>query len=164
MSDLLEYLKTLYIRAKENTFEWKPIHPNNTIKNPVDGIYTELSIPKDGKYMYLKYSIQYQPPVDSTGLLHTGDGIKYYILHELRIHDMDEPFQIPPPTKTTERNSLGNMINDFGRFRFVFDDESTAKEAVRWELLQIISPYTYTLSDEDGKAWNEFLFENPWDE
>ncbi len=160
MSELVTWLKEIYIKAKKNDFVWKPIHPNNMPCNGVNGIYTEMFFEKEGKYTYLKYSIQYCSRCDEEGLSHPEEGTKYYVLHELRMHDVEKKFKIPKPSNKFDWNDdRANLVNEYGRFRYVFDDEDTAKKVVAMELLQMIYPYIYVMSEEEGREWNRFLEE-----
>ena len=158
MSDLVNWMKDIYIKAKTNDFKWKNIYPNNMIQNGIDGIYTDMFFEKDNKYTYIKYSIEYCSRCDEEGISHREEGIKYYVLHELRMHDLDETFEIPEPTTNfLVDDEYACMVNDYGRFRYVFDDEETAKKVVANELRMMIYPYKYILSEEEGEEWNNFL-------
>lgn len=158
MSELVKFLENLYIKAKSNNFEWKSIYPNNMLQNGVVGIYTDMFFEKDNKYTYLKYSIEYCSRCDKDGMSHPEEGIRYFVLHELRMRDLDEKFEIPEPAREfrwDDRDS--HRVNDYGRFRYVFDDVETAKCVVANEVLMILYPYTYLLNEEEGKEWNDFL-------
>ena len=160
MSELVEWMKDIYLRARENRFEWKPVHPNNMSCNPVEGIYTDMNFKKDGKYRYLKYTISYESRCDEKGMSHPEEGTKYYVLHELRADDLEEKIVIPEPSddfRPFKKNDPATIVNNYGRFRYVFDDEETAKKVVCSELVHMIYPYTYILGDEEGEKWNEFL-------
>ena len=50
MSDLVNWMKNIYIEAKTNDFEWKPIYPNNMIQNGIVGSYTDMFFEKDKGY------------------------------------------------------------------------------------------------------------------
>ena len=161
MSELLDWMKDVYTKAKTSDFEWKPVHPNNMICNGIKGLYTDMFFEKDGKYTYLKYTIDYQSRCDEEGCSHPEEGVKYYVLHELRRTDLDEKFEIPPPTEYRNKdNDLAYLVNNFGRFRYVFDDEDTAKSVVAHELLMMIYPYTYILSEEELVEWRRHIEEN----
>lgn len=109
-------------------------------------------------YQYVKFSIQYMPRCDENGLCHPEEGIKYYVLHKLSMNDLNEIFEIPKPSDDGFRfNDKACLLNDYGRFRFVFDDELTAKRVVPHELLQMIYPYQFILDDEELLDWQEFL-------
>lgn len=126
--------------------------------NGVEGIYTDMFFKMDNKYKYVKYSIEYMSRCDSDGISHPDEGIKYYVLHELVINDLDEKFEIPEPTGGINFNDdLACLVNNYGRFRYVFDDEETAKNVVKAELLHMIYPYTYMLNDEELNEWKTFL-------
>ena len=113
---------------------------------------------RDGKYRYLKYSIEYCSRCDENGMCHPEEGAKYYVLHELSVSDLDKKFEIPEPARVFAWNENdSHIVNNFGRFRYVFDDVETAKSVVPRELMMILYPYTYILSDEEGKEWNDFL-------
>lgn len=158
MSELLEWMKNVYKSAKENQFEWKPIYPNNMPCNPQNGIYVDMFFEREGKYTYLKYSIQYQSRCDKDGLSHPEEGPQFYILHELRENDIEEKFDIPEPSNDFRwDNHLANLVNNYGRFRYAFNDEETAKSVVSHELLSLIYPYGYILSVEEVKEWNSFV-------
>lgn len=44
-------------------------------------------------------------------------------------------------------------------FRYAFSDEEIAKSVVSRELLSLIYPYGYILSNEEVKEWNSFVEE-----
>ena len=155
MSELLEFLKPIYSTAIKNDFVWKPIHPNNMLENPISGVYTDFNFKDKDKYRYVKYSIQYQSMCDSNGLSHPELGTKYYILHEFQIISND-PIIVPEPTGNFTFGAFDGYINDYGRFRYAFDDEATAKSVACKELLQIIYPYTYILDPEELKEFNKY--------
>lgn len=158
MGDLVNWLKQLYIKAKEKDFEWKPLYPNNMPCNGKEGIYTEMWFDKDGKYKYVKFTVNYMSRCDADGISHPAEGVKYYVLHELVIDDLEEKFEIPEPNNEFRwDDGLASLVNDYGRFRYVFDDEETAKSVAGNELLHWIYPYTYIMSDEEGAEWNKFI-------
>jgi len=155
---LLSWLKDIYIKVTTNNFEWKIIYPNNRLGNPVDGMYTDMFFEKDGKYTYIKYSIQYMYRCDEKGRSHPEEGIKYYVLHELRMDDLDETWEIPEPANKIDLNdTLSRLVNNYGRFCYVFDDIETAKKVVSHQLCNLIYPYTYLLNKEEQKEWNSFV-------
>lgn len=160
MSEILEWMKEIFKKAKNNDFSWKPIHPNNTPCNGVDGIYTDMFFEKGDKFQYVKYSIRYQPRCDKDGISHPEEGTAFYILHELRIDDLEEKFEIPEPNNNSKWNDpYANMVNNYGRFRYAFGDEETAKSVVAAELIQMIYPYGYILSEKEQGEWNSFVNE-----
>jgi hypothetical protein len=82
----------------------------------------------------------------------------YYILHALVINDLEEKFEIPEPDNHFEwEDTYANLVNDYGRFRYAFSDEETAKSVVSHELLGMIYPYGYLLSDAEAEEWNQFI-------
>ena len=159
MSELVEWMKDIYLRARENRFEWKPVHPNNLTGNPVEGIYTDMNFKKDGKYDYLKYTISFESRCDENGTSHPEEGTKYYVLHELYLKGLDEEIRIPEPCDRFNPANAGNaaLVDNYGRYRHVFDDEETAKKVVCSELLFKIYPCTYILSAEEEEDWYDFL-------
>jgi hypothetical protein len=158
MSELLNMMEEVYIRAKAKNFEWRPIYPNNMIQNGIEGIFTDMFFENNGKYRYIKYSIIYQPRCDSDGMSHPEEETAFYILHELRINDLEEKFQIPEPGKHMDwENPYANLVNDYGRFRYAFSEEETAKSVVSNELVMMIYPYGYLLSDAEAEEWNHFV-------
>ena len=161
MSDLVNWLKEVYDAAKSGKFEWKPVYPNNMICNGVEGLYTDMVFKDGNKYTYLKFTIEYGYRCDKEGLSHPEEGIKYYILHEFRLNDLEDIIEIPDPADDFDwDDKMANMVNNYGRFRYVFDDEETAKCVVANELLMIIYPYTYLLSKEDMEEWRRYIEEN----
>ena len=158
-SKLLEYLKELYIKAKNNDFEWKPIYPNNMLRNGVEGQYCDMFFEHNGTYEYIKYSIEYKSRCDEKGTSHPDEGVKYYVLHSLVISDLKEKFVIPEPTAAfvEHDDSLSLLVNDYGRFRYVFDDEETAKSVVSHEMLRMIYPYLSILDEEEENEWSRFV-------
>ena len=157
-NSLLPWLKTMYLKAKSCDLEWKNIYSNNMPCNGIEGIYTDMFFEKDGKYTYWKFSIEYMARCDSEGTLHPKDGIKYYVLHELNIDDLEETFQIPEPSDKLDLNDdLRFLVNDYGNFKYVFDDVETAKSAAQHALLGIIYPYIYILTEEECIEWKEFI-------
>lgn len=160
MSEILEWMKEIYAKAKNNDFKWKPIYPNNMPCNGTDGIYTDMFFERSNKFQYIKYSIRYQSRCDKDGISHPEEGTAFYILHELRIDDLEEKFEIPQPSdKFDWSNSYSNLVNDYGRFRYAFSDEETAKSVVAAELVQMIYPFGYILSDNEQNEWNLFVNE-----
>lgn len=160
--ELLIWLKEMYVKAYFNNFNWKKIYPNNMSNNPLSGIYTDMFFEREGKYMYLKYSIQYMSRCDKNGMSHPEEGVKYYVLHELRANDLDSIFQIPEPSKEADhKNCLNKLVNNYGRFHHVFDDEETAKSVVSRALLGIIYPYLYLLNEEEITDWNKYIESMP---
>ena len=158
MSELLEWMKDVYIKAKSDDFVWKPIYPNNMPCNVVNGIYTDMFFERDGKYQYIKYSIQYQSRCDENGFSHPDEGTLYYILHVLELSDLEEKFEIPEPDdKIPFHNELACLVNDYGRFRYAFSDEETAKKVASNELLHKIYPYGFILSESEAEEWNRFV-------
>ena len=157
MSELISWMKEVYKKVKANDFEWKNIYPDNMPCNGVKGKYTEMFFKKDGKYTYIKYSIEYCSRCDEDGLSHPEEGTKYYVLHELIKHDLEETFKIPEPSNEfLWDESLACLVNEYGRFRYVFDDEKTAKKVAANDLLMLIYPYTYILNDEEKAEWRAF--------
>lgn len=170
MSNLLEQLKQYYLTAKQKTFIWYDVHANNMPQNPKDGIYTYFWFEKEDGWEFLKFTVQHCHRVDEEGLTHSEEPVKYYVLHEFR-EKYPERYKIPeldrdPPLSWNK--SAGefypSIVNEYGRFRYVFDDEETAKKVVSRELLHILYPYLYILSEEDRSAWNKFIDENPFDD
>ncbi len=164
-SQLLSWIKDMYVKAESGDFEWKNIYPNNMRCNGVEGIYTDMFFERDGKYMYLKYSIEYKSRCDKDGVSHPEEGVKYFVLHELMEYDLSETFKIPEPSDEHDfdldnpEKDLHLLVNDYGRYRYVFDDVETAKKVVAAELRCIIYPYMYLLSEEEGAEWNRFIKE-----
>lgn len=160
MSHLLCWLKEVYGKAKAGEFEWKTLYPNNMICSEAQGIYTDMNLQMGDKYTYVKHTIQYGYRCDKNGARHKEEGVKYYILHELRLNDLEKAAEIPEPWNKTEcTGSKSYMVNDYGRFRYVFDDEETAKSVVAKELIMMIYPYTYLLSKEEQEEWERYMEE-----
>lgn len=157
MSELVTWLKAIYAKAQENNFEWKPLYPNNMPCNGKEGIYTEVWFEKEGKYEYLKFTIEYAYRCDEECTSHPEEGIKYYVLHKLRLTDLEEKFEIPEPSDHFQLEGLSCMVNDYGAFQHVFDDEETAKKVAANLLKMRIYPYLYILSDEEVEEWNQFM-------
>lgn len=158
MKDLLKWMKEVYIQAKENKLEWKKIYPNNMVQNGIEGIYTDMFSEVDGKYRYVKYSIKYQARCDSDGLSHPEEGTAFYLLNELRIDDLEEKFIIlEPSTHFDWDDPYARMVNNDGRFRYAFSDEETAKKVVSRELIMMIYPYGYLLTETEAEEWNSFI-------
>ena len=153
-------MKDTYIMARNMDLEWKPLYPNNMPDSGQDGIYTDMNLRSDNGYQYIKFTIQYQPRCDAEGISHSEEGTRYYIFHSLVIDDLDEKIEIPEPNNDFDpfNDDKDNLIvNIYGRFRYAFEDEETAKSVACYELLHLIYPHSYILSEEEGKAWNEFL-------
>lgn len=162
MSALTDWMKEVYTKAKNNELEWKPLYANNYLKANPEGIYTDMNFRKNDKYQYIKLTVQYQSRCDSEGVSHPEEGTKYYVLHSLKMEDLDEKIGIPEPSDdhnicTDEKAAL---VNNYGRFRSVFDDEETAKSAAGRELIRMLYPFQYILSDEELEDWNSFLKAN----
>ena len=83
----------------------------------------------------------------------------FYVLHLLEEDDLKETFEIPEPSDDYNPfdDTNVNVVNNYGRFRYVFDDEDTAKKVVCNELLQMIYPATYILTYEEERYWNWFV-------
>jgi hypothetical protein len=79
-------------------------------------------------------------------------------LHELRLLDLEEKFEIPEPGENFEWNdTLPKLVNKYGRFRYAFLDEDTAKKVVSNELMMWIYPFRYILSEQEIEEWNSFI-------
>lgn len=131
MSDLSEYIKSLYTIARRG-FEWKPLYFNNNSS------------------------------MDENGFSCHKEGIKYYILHLLKIDDLTEPLIVPKPCntgniQTDSQNSAALTVNNFGRFRYAFDDVETAKKVAVKEVEQLITPFLHCLTNEDYSDVKEFI-------
>lgn len=98
MSKVLDWMKAVFTKAEDNDSQWKPIYANNMPCNGKSGIYTDLFFEKAGRYQYRKYSIEYAYRCDSLGISHPEEGICYYVLHLLRINDLENTFEIPEPS------------------------------------------------------------------
>lgn len=158
MSTLLEWMKVVYEKAKGGNLQWKPLYPNNMPCNGIAGSYTDMFIKEGKRYSYIKFTIQYMHRCDEDGISHPEEGIRYYVLHQLEIRDLEETFSIPVPSddyKMTEETDA-DIVNSFGRFRYVFDDEGTARKVACSELLHIIYPFTHVLSEEECAEWDIF--------
>lgn len=161
MSELTEYIKSLYATARR-CFEWKPLYFNNNSSMDENGIYSDINIPKGDKFTYIKFTIQYQSRCDENGLSHPKEGIKYYILHLLKIDDLAEPLIVPKPCntgniQTDSQISAALTVNNFGRFRYAFDDVETAKKVAVKEVEQLITPFLHCLTNEDYSDVKEFI-------
>lgn len=160
MSSLVEWMKDAYLIARNGALNWKPLYSNNMPSNGQDGIYTDMNLRSDNGYQYIKFSIQYQSRCDAEGIIHPEEGTKYYVFHSLVIDELEEMIQIPEPNNdfapfTDDNDNL--IVNIYGRFRYAFDDEETAKSVACYELLHLIYPYSYILSEDEGREWNRFL-------
>lgn len=77
----------------------------------------------------------------------------------------DEVLKIPEPNDVcdfldTEKGYFNScIVNQYGRFRYVFDDEETAKKVISNELLEMIYPYMNILNEEEQKEWENFIEE-----
>ena len=159
MSKLLDWMKEVFTKAENNGFLWKPIYANNMPCNGKSGIYTDMFFEKNGMYQYCKFSMEYVCRCDSVGISHPEEGIRYYVLHLLEIDDLDETFEIPEPSDDYDilGESNADLVNDYGRFRYVFDDEQTAKDVVSCELKQMVYPFTQGLDKEESLEWKRFV-------
>ncbi|MCM1164901.1 MAG: hypothetical protein NC299_04465 [Lachnospiraceae bacterium] len=168
MSEFVEVLKQYYLAARQKTFTWYEVHPNNMPQNPVDGIYTYFWFKRKDGWEFLKYTIEYCHRVDEKGMTRVDEPVKYYVLHEFR-DTYPERLKIPEPNCAHFGGSkdppVGEfspyIVNTYGRFRYVFDDEETAKKVVSSELLHIIYPLLHMITEEEGEEWNKFVGENP---
>ena len=170
MSDLLERLKRYYLAAKQKTFTWYDLYPNNMPQNGKEGIYTYFWFEKNDGWEFLKYTIQYCHRVDERGLTHTDEPVKYYVLHAFG-KEYPEQYKIPEPSSDPrlyvdppEGEFRPTIVNEYGRFRYVFDDEETAKKVVSYELRHMLYPNLYIMPNEDESEWNKFVDENPFDD
>lgn len=157
MSNLVPFLKEIYTNAMNNEFKWKSVYPNNIICDTINGVYTDMNFNIDNEYQYVKFTIEYVARCDENCISYPDEGIKYYVTHELRLNGLTTGINIPEPSNTfsTEDDSL--LVNNYGRFISVFDDEETAKKTIGKLLYHLIYPYTYILNEKDAKEWNEFL-------
>jgi len=159
MSKLLDYMKEVYSKSKQKELEWKPVYLNNMPSGGIRGIYTDMVFNLDGKYRYFKFTIEYMSRCDADGISHPEEGVNYYVLHFLELDDLDEPITIPEPSDERvffDDTSNASLVNDYGRFRYVFDDESTARKVVGHELQMRIYPLQFVLSDEEEREWDSF--------
>ena len=164
MSELLEKLKECY-GLSQGSMQWYDYYPNNNTRCGKAGIYTFFWLPNGKEWEFVKYTVKYQYPVDKDGRIHSEDEVKYYILFEYRSKYAAKK-NIPAPdtnhnpmAKETDTELSPYIVNDMGRFCFVFSDEETAKEMVSTELKHIIYPYLSILSEEEGVEWNRFVDE-----
>ena len=157
---LLNWMKSVYSKAMDENWIWKPLYNNNMPGNGVEGVYTDMFFKADSHYDYLKFTIQYMSRCDESGISHPEDGVKYYILHSLEINDLQETFVIPEPTDDFHpfnQEDKAGLVNNYGRFRYVFDDEETPKKVAHAELLQMLYPRSFLFSVEDSYEWGEFV-------
>lgn len=156
---MLEWMKSIYTKVKENDFQWKPLYPNNMPSNPLAGIYLDMFFKEGDHFQYVKFTIEYKSRCDENGFSHPDEGVKYYVLHLLEENNLEEMFEIPEPSEEYHpfEHTNADVLNDYGRFRYVFDDEETAKKVVSNELLQKIYPATYILTYEEERYWNLFV-------
>ena len=151
-------MKAVYTKAKGDDFEWKPLFHNNMPSNGLEGIYTDMFFNRDDHFNYVKLTIEYQPRCDEDGFTHPEEGIKYYVLHLLEEDDLNETFEIPEPSDDCfDRSTKADKVNDYGRFRYVFDDQETAKKVACNELLQMIYPAMYILTYEEERYLKWFV-------
>lgn len=153
-------MKDTYIMARNMDLDWKPLYPNNMPLCGQRGIYTDINFRSDNGYQYIKFTIQYQPRCDAEGITHSEEGTKYYIFHSLVIDELEEKIEIPAPRDDMapfENDNDSLIVNVYGQFKYAFEDEETAKSVACYELLHLIYPYSYILSEEESKAWSEFL-------
>lgn len=85
-----------------------------------------------------------------------------YILHSLKIDDLTEPLIVPKPCnteniQTDSQISATLTVNNFGRFRYAFDDVETAKKVAVKEVEQLITPLLHCLTNEDYRDVKEFI-------
>jgi len=164
MSEIVERLKAYYKAAKNNNIKWYDYYPNNMPCNHKEGIYTYFWFKNNDKWNFLKYTIEYMSRVDAEGITHTEEGVKYYVLHSYQ-KEYDNIMTIPEPSDDdgmllnddTDTEFSPDIVNDFGRFRYVFDDEETAKAVISSELLARIYPYLFILSKEELEEWKYFV-------
>lgn len=158
MNNLVQFMKQLYILSETKEYDWKPVYLNNFVSNGIVGIYFDINLKTgENKYCYLKYTIQYQWRCDENGISHPYEGTDLYILHEYRKDDLSIPIVIPDPSD--DKKSYSDVVNRFGRFRYAFHDEKTAKSVISNELKHIIYPYLYILNDTEKDEWYKFLQE-----
>ena len=119
-------------------------------------LYKPVKMPEENqKYKddILKVRRKYKPRIDEDFLYTLFENIG-----ENQIEDLEETFEIPEPTDDFDfRNNLACLVNNYGRFRCVFDDEETAKKVISSELKNLIYPYTYLLNDEELEEWIGFV-------
>ncbi len=162
MSELIERLKSYYFAAKKCEHIWYDYYPNNMLNNEKSGIYTVFWFRDEDKWMFLKYTIEYMSRVDAEGFMHPEEGVKYYVLHEYE-STQDKPLTIPAPADNDrfeydpETEFDPDIVNSFGRFRYVFDDEETAKAVISGELLRRIYPYLFILNEDERSQWKQFI-------
>ena len=157
MSETLEFIKRMYLRAKKNDFEWRDYHPNNIENNEKEGIFTEFCVKNKDKYDYTKYTIVYMYPTNENMVQNRENGVKYYCLYTFRMNDLPKEYKTPAvgQVETDYRMS----VNNFGYLCAIFDDEETAKRAVVSHILGRLYPYGYILSEKESKEWIKFLKE-----
>ena len=159
-SSLLATLKKFYTAAQQQNFHWRPLYPNNMPCNGQWGIFMDINLKDEesDRYHYCRYTIQYQPRCDANGISHPEEGTAFYLLYRFMLHNLPEPFIIPAPSDDydCESNHIYS-VNDFGEFRYAFDDEEIAKQVVSADIKQRIYPYLHILSQEELDEWNEFV-------
>ena len=157
MSELVDYLKEICLVALGFKDDWIPIYPNDMPCNGLEGHYKYVNIKKGDIYLFIKYTIAFHYRCDSKGVSHHEEGVKYYVLHELRIDNLSQPIKIPEAINNHEICSGNDIVNDYGRFRYVFGDLDTAKSVVKHSLLTCIYPFLHVLSDDELEEWRAFL-------
>lgn len=149
MIDTFNWVKDVYLKAYNNAFEWKPLYPNNIISNGLAGIYTDMFFERHGSYTYVKFTIEYVSRCDDAGIIHSEEGTKYFVLHELVLNNVEKKFNIPEPLAHIGgcRDDNSMIVDNYGRYKYVFDDEHTAKRRVADELCNLVVPYVFFLDD-----------------
>ena len=159
-TSLLHWMKSVYSKAMDENWQWKPLYYNNMPSNGVVGVYSDMFFENNGDYDYIKFTIQYISRCDESGISHPEEGVKYYILHSLMIYDLQKTFAISGPTDDYLpfiQENKSKLLNDYGRFRYVFDDEETTKKVAHIELHHLLYPRTFLFSVEDNYEWEEFI-------
>ena len=167
MGDLINWMKEMYMHCKNRDFEWLNLYPNNMPSNGLEGYYTYFYVKNSqGLYDLVKFTINFQSRCDKNGISHPEEGVKYYNLYKLVVHDLDENKKIPEPSDDfSDKQKKGYLkattVNVFGDFRYAFDDIETAKAVAYQELVNTLYPYTYILDEFEQDEWEAFVRENP---
>ena len=161
IDSMINRLKELYTMIKDHSLQWHDYFPNNMPCNGKSGIYTYFFL-HDDNITFIKYTIEYQHPMTSSFVELNDKPIKYYILHQYKDDNLSNELLIPEPNNNYTMDVKDgyfspDIVNNFGKFLAVFDDEAIAKESIYANMNMIIYFYLYFLNEKQLDEWNEFI-------
>jgi hypothetical protein len=126
-------------RLHEEDLHWKPLYPNNYIRNGQEGLYCLIFKKSENSIYCCKWTILFQMK-EKEPLFETSE-IEAYILLMKRYYDVKGPLKYPLPysesfygelfreqKKKTSRTFVASDVNDYGDFERAYKTLEEAKQ------------------------------------